>query len=306
MSDLDETLDAFWRNADDTRPEQMWAALEDIVRSYAPGEARATFERASMHDFLGEEEAAVPLYRAALTTGLDAPQRTEAIVQLASSLRNVGDHSGAIALLQAVTPEDPLYVAARAFLALALLDDDKPARAVSTALHALAPHVPLYGRAVEEYADLAIAPRRIRVIAVGLVVVDDWVLAELYPETEQRGAFLRAPGGGVEFGENADAAVRREIREELGAVVDDARLLAVTENIFSDGEKDGHEIAHVFAVASEELQSLPRGDRLRVLDGDTSVGWYRLADIRAQAIPFYPVGVAELAEALAHGGSTPV
>ena len=62
---------------------------------------------------------------------------------------------------------------------------------------------------------------RIRNIAVGLVVRDGHALVEIYPATERHGKFARAIGGGIEFGETAVDAVRREFEEELGIVLAD-------------------------------------------------------------------------------------
>jgi 8-oxo-dGTP pyrophosphatase MutT (NUDIX family) len=254
----------------------------------------ALFERASAHDACGEETAAVPLYRAALEAGLTGERRTQALIQLASSLRNIGDASGAIAALKAVPADDPLADAAHAFLALALHDDDKPTPALQTALRLVAPHLPAYGRAIGAYADDLGARDRVRAIAVGLVVHDGRLLAEEYSANGRHGGFLRAPGGGIDFGETAADAVRREFAEELGAAVDDARMLAVTENIFDAHGKRGHEIVHVFAVRSAQLEALPRDARLPVLDGDTTVGWYDLHALKTGGLPLYPDGILDL------------
>lgn len=292
--DWERRLEMVWADADDTRPDELRSAMSAVLAERADDDARVLFELASVEDFLGEEAAAIPLYRESLAAGLSAPFDSQAIIQLASSLRNVGDASGAISVLKEISPTDPLARAAEAFRALALYDDDKPVRALRTALDALSHEVPMYGRALGSYTAGLRSRPRIRVIAVALVVKDGYVLGEEYAASSARRAFLRAPGGGVQPGERAEAAVRREIAEELGATVTGAGLLGVIENIFDNEGRQGHEIAYVFAVRSPELESLPRDSRLPVLDGDTTVGWYRLADLGADTLPFYPAGALEL------------
>ncbi|WP_413353479.1 tetratricopeptide repeat protein [Microbacterium sp. 1P06AB] len=291
----DSRIDDVWAAADEEKPDALRAPMSEALIGRPEDDPRALFERASVEDFLGEEAAAIPLYRAALAARLDAPFETQARIQLASSLRNVGDASGAIAVLKDVPPTDPLAGAAAGFRALALYDDDKAVRALRTALRALADEIPLYGRALRAYAAEVRSRPRIRVIAVAVVVRDGYVLGELYPATTERPAFLRAPGGGVEPGEGADAAVRRELAEELGASVTESRLLGVIENIFDNEGRPGHEIAYVFAVRSPELEGLGVDERIQVLDGDTSVGWYRLDRLDPDAFPFYPPGAVDLA-----------
>ena len=103
---------------------------------------------------LGEEQEAIPLYRAALARGLGSERQGFATIQLASSLRNVGHAADAVALLEPLRTDDRLGAAARAFLALALHDLGRSAEALRIALTDLAPTVPLYGRAIGEYAAL--------------------------------------------------------------------------------------------------------------------------------------------------------
>lgn len=140
--------------------------------------------------------------------------------------------------------------------------------------------------------------RRIRNIAVGLVVKDGHVFAEEYPLIEGHHRFVRAIGGGIEFGERAADAVAREFREEHGVEVTDARLLAVTENLFEIVGVPGHEVVHVFEVTCPELEALPSSARLRALDTDAWASWYPLTDLLAEDPPFYPAGTAELAASL--------
>lgn len=289
-------LAAFWAGADGEQPDALRAGLEALLAGRGGDDPRGLYERASLEDLLGDQARAIALYTAALDGGLGAEHRTAATIQLASSLRNAGRPSAAIALLQAVPKDDPLHPSAQAFLALALLDDAKPGPALRTALNALAPHLPAYGRAIQRYAAEALSPPRARNVVVALVVREGWVLAEEYQGAD--GPYLRAPGGGLEFGERVADGLRRELDEELSADVGHARLLAVTENIFTRGRKHGHEIVHVFAVRSDRLESLPRHERLAVQDSDTTVGWYELAALRTSGPPFFPDGMLELAEQL--------
>lgn len=288
----DALFDDFWAGVDLDDATAAHERLEALLAERGLDDARAAYERASLHDSLGEEADAAPLYRRALAAGLEPELQTRATIQFASTLRNLGDASGAIALLQGIPETDPLSDSARAFLALALFSDGKPGPALRTALQTLTPHLPRYTRAVGAYAGELESPERVRVIAVGILIQDGWVLAEEYAGDGWSDPFLRAPGGGIEFGEHADDAVRREFAEELGVTLDSARLLGVTENIFDAHGKRGHEIVYAYGIRCAALEALPRDVRLPVQDADTTVGWYPLEALPA---PFYPGGCLELA-----------
>lgn len=139
---------------------------------------------------------------------------------------------------------------------------------------------------------------RIRNIAVGLVVRDGHAFVEVYPATGRHGVFARALGGGIEFGETAGEAVRREFSEELGVELGTADPLAITENIFDAGGARGHEVVHVFTVGSADLDSLGLDAELPILDNHTTARWIALAALRAENPPFFPIGMIDLAEEL--------
>lgn len=147
-----ERIEAFWANADDTQPGASLNAMRALVDERPEDDPDALYEWASVHDFLGREAEAVPLYRAALANGLAAPRRQQAVIQLASSLRNVGEPDAAVELLRDLPADEIVGDAAQAFLALALWDAGRTAEALRTALRALAPTLPLYRRSVEHYA----------------------------------------------------------------------------------------------------------------------------------------------------------
>ena len=63
------------------------------------GVAEALYERGSALDSTGHPDEAIVLYRAALDAGLGEDRRRQAVIQLASSLRNLGQAPEAVALL---------------------------------------------------------------------------------------------------------------------------------------------------------------------------------------------------------------
>ncbi|WP_431277278.1 tetratricopeptide repeat protein [Leifsonia poae] len=151
-----ERVDAVWGSAGENSEDEVVAAIDALVAERGETDAVALFESAGARDFAGREAEAEPLYRRALELGLEEPQRAQAMIQLASTLRNLGRADESVALLQrelAEHPEHPLADAARAFLALALHDAGEPTAALRVALAALAPRLPQYGRAVAAYAE---------------------------------------------------------------------------------------------------------------------------------------------------------
>lgn len=131
---------------------------------------------------------------------------------------------------------------------------------------------------------------RIRNIAVGFPRKDGHVLAREGYDRVRDLRFYRAIGGGIEFGETAEVALRREFREELACELGAVTLLTVIENIFEYEGQPGHEIAHVFAVQSAELDAVPLDAELTILDAGSPVRWVPVTDLQSGAVPLFPDG----------------
>ncbi len=143
-----------WASADQRNEEELLALIENLAAELPPDSSIGIFERAASLDSTGHSDLAVPLYRQALDLGLTDERRRRAVIQLASSLRNLGQPEASVALLTAELDagSDHLDDAVRAFLALALVDTGREREAVSLALTALAPHLPRYQRSLANYA----------------------------------------------------------------------------------------------------------------------------------------------------------
>ncbi|MET0134500.1 MAG: tetratricopeptide repeat protein [Kibdelosporangium sp.] len=155
----DERLAAAWASLDDHTATDFRTLIDGLVAELPEGSAIADFERACAFDSTGDSAGAVPLYRRALETGLTGIRRRRAVIQLSSSLRNIGEQQESIRLLTAelAEPSDELEDAVKAVLALALTDVGRAREGVSLAVGALAPHLPRYQRSMANYARLLVA-----------------------------------------------------------------------------------------------------------------------------------------------------
>jgi len=145
----------------ETRDETEFCTLiEKLVEELPTGDPDGLFERGAALDSTGHSDLAVPLYRRALDAGLTGERRRRAVIQMASSLRNLGRSPESVALLTAelAAPADHLDDAVKTVLALALTDVGREREAVSLAVGALAAHLPRYQRSMANYARLLVEP----------------------------------------------------------------------------------------------------------------------------------------------------
>lgn len=149
-----------WASIDEHTEEDFRALIDSLVAELPEGSAVGLFERGAALDSTGHSDQAVPLYRAALDRGLTGERRRRAVIQMASSLRNLGRPEESVKLLaeELEAGSDHLDDAVRGFLALALVDVGREREAVSLALRSLAPHLPRYQRSLANYARLLVEP----------------------------------------------------------------------------------------------------------------------------------------------------
>lgn len=100
------------------------------------------------------------------------------------------------------------------------------------------------------------------------------------------------PGGRVHLGEPAEAALARELREELDITLPPHRLVFMAESFFTISDTRYHEMALYYLMdAPEEL--LSRGDRFTRVEGDEvhHFRWVRFEELRNMS--FFPIFLKE-------------
>ena len=141
----------------------------------------------------------------------------------------------------------------------------------------------------------------IRVIAIAVIArpSDGAILVFDGYDSVKRELYHRPLGGGIEFGETAETAVRRELHEELGVELDDVALLGFLENLFTCDGRPGHQIVAVFSARSADT-SLYARDEIAFVDAGApgTARWLTRASFRSEqnphGPPLYPDGLAAL------------
>lgn len=136
---------------------------------------------------------------------------------------------------------------------------------------------------------------QIRPLAICLFSRDGRILvAEGFDPVKQE-TFYRPLGGGIEFGETGEEAVRRELREEIQAEVAEVHYLGALENIFTFNGQPGHEIVLVYdgRLADERLYAK---NEIHGQDNETLrfVSSWKSLDEFGPGAPLYPDGVVEM------------
>ena len=113
------------------------------------------------------------------------------------------------------------------------------------------------------------------VTAVALIDVDGRILLAQRPEGKSLAGLWVFPGGKVELGETPEAALIRELREELGIDTKESCLAPLT--FASHSYDDFHLLMPLFACRRWQGIPTPR-------EGQT-LAWVRAADLRNYPMP---------------------
>jgi ADP-ribose pyrophosphatase YjhB (NUDIX family) len=136
------------------------------------------------------------------------------------------------------------------------------------------------------------ASRHIRPISLGLIWKDTSLLVAHGVDPLDGQPFFRPLGGGLEFGERAIDALRREFVEEIGAELCDERFITVLENLFRYDGQPHHELVFVFEARFKDARLYERAEfEIHEQNMSTTASWMPLRELVGGDRPLYPAGL---------------
>ena len=128
--------------------------------------------------------------------------------------------------------------------------------------------------------------KEIRPIALGLAIRDGKLLVSEGYDKVKKQTFYRCLGGGIEFLERSDEALKREFQEEIGADVIVKDLLDVAENIFTYEGKNAHEIIFIYSV---DIKDCDYKEEYNIIDMQNHIAkWIDINDFKSKKYVLYP------------------
>jgi ADP-ribose pyrophosphatase YjhB (NUDIX family) len=137
---------------------------------------------------------------------------------------------------------------------------------------------------------------RIRTLALALIKNDQnqYFHHEAYDSVKEE-KFYRPLGGGIEFGELGEDALKREFLEEINQEIEVGDLLETFENIFVYEGEEGHQIILMYEAKFKDESNYSKN--FKINESGTIVGnavWRTVKEIEDENGKLYPVGLDKL------------
>ncbi len=137
-------------------------------------------------------------------------------------------------------------------------------------------------------------PGQIRPIAICVFRDSDRMLVAEYRDPWREGPYYRPIGGGVEFGERTQECIVREIREEIGAEIQNLQYLGVLENIYTENGRRAHQIVFVYEARFPDPRLYQVPLIRSQVDEFVFAVWKPIDEFRTGKAQVYPLGLLEL------------
>ena len=129
--------------------------------------------------------------------------------------------------------------------------------------------------------------KEIRPIALGLAIKDNKLLVSEGFDKVKNETFYRCLGGGIEFLEKSEEALKREFLEEINVDITVKDFLGISENIFTYQGKKAHELILFYSIdiSDENYQ-----EEYKVIDdhGETIAKWIDIDEFKNKNKILYP------------------
>ena len=126
----------------------------------------------------------------------------------------------------------------------------------------------------------------IRPIALGLAIKNGKVLVSEGYDKFKKQTFYRCLGGGIEFLEKSDEALKREFMEELNINISVKNFLGFTENIFNFEGKDAHELVFMYSI---DIKNCDYKDEYQIIDEPNNIAkWIDINKFKSEDLIIYP------------------
>ncbi len=134
----------------------------------------------------------------------------------------------------------------------------------------------------------------IRPLAIALIRHSDRLFVMECFDSVKNETFYRPLGGGIEFGERGEVALRREFREEMSTELSGIQYLQMFENIFVCNGVEGHEIVLLFKADFEDERLYSEETVTCNESGVPFIAkWVSIEEFRLSRQILYPDGLME-------------
>ena len=129
--------------------------------------------------------------------------------------------------------------------------------------------------------------KEIRPIALVLVIKDNKLLVSEGFDKVKNEIFYRCLGGGIEFLEKSEEALKREFLEEINVDIAVKDFLGISENIFTYQGKNAHELILFYSI---EISDENYQEEYKVIDdhGETIAKWIDIDEFKNKNKILYP------------------
>lgn len=129
--------------------------------------------------------------------------------------------------------------------------------------------------------------KEIRPIALGLAIKNNKLLVSEGFDKVKNETFYRCLGGGIEFLEKSEEALKREFLEEINIDITVKDFLGISENIFTYQGKKAHELILFYSI---DISDDNYQEEYKVIDdhGETIAKWIDIEEFKNKNKILYP------------------